>query len=67
MCDATFRQARNASEGVGSLGYSLLANYPIAHTATGSQPSGEAEDTDDFRISRLDLENGPEVIRIDRK
>jgi len=55
-----------ASEGFGTLGYRVLQDYQIPHTGTGSQPSGEAEDTD-FRITRQDLENGPEVIRIERK
>ena len=52
-----------ASEGFGSLDCRLLAS----HESTGSQPLSEAEDTDDFRITRQDLENGPEVIRIERK
>ena len=56
-----------ASEGFGSLGYRLLANHAIPHPGTRSQPSGEGEDTDDFDITRLDLENGPDVIRIERK
>jgi hypothetical protein len=55
-----------AVEGFGTLGYRLLPNHQIPHAGTASQPSGEAEDTD-FRITRQDLENGPEVIRIERK
>src|SRR5262249_40855637 len=56
-----------ASEGFGSLGYRLLANVASPHVGTVSQPSAEGEDTDDYRITRLDLENGPDVIRIERK
>ena len=55
------------SEGFGTLGYRVISNHQIPHARAGSQPSSEEEDADDFRITRQDPENGPEVIRIERK
>ncbi|MHB1298685.1 MAG: hypothetical protein ACYC0B_09180 [Gemmatimonadaceae bacterium] len=56
-----------AIEGVGSLTSGLLASRETLHADIAATPPSQSEETDAFRTTHLDVEDGPEVIVIERK
>ena len=54
-----------ASESFGNIGYGLLADRSDVDMA--SEAGSKSQGNDEFTITRVDLESGPEVIRIERK
>ncbi len=56
-----------AIEGLGSLTWGLLAGHGTPTADAAPTAPGQSQETDDFRATRLDIDNGPEVIVIERK
>jgi hypothetical protein len=56
-----------AVEGVGDVTHGLLANCHSSEADLAPEPADRVEETDEFRSTRLDIDNGPEIIVIERK
>jgi hypothetical protein len=59
------RVAKGLERGVGNMSHGLRARCHTADVA--AEPIGRREDNDEFRTTRLDLENGPEIVVVERK
>ena len=56
-----------AVEGVGGVTHRLLANCHTSEADPTPEPADRNEETDIFRSTRLDIDNGPEIVVIERK
>ena len=56
-----------AVEGVGGVTRRLLANCHTSEADLAPEPADRSEETEVFRSTRLDSDNGPEVVVIERK
>ena len=53
--------------GFSGLAYALRCHAESDRNETSAMPEAVIEETDEFRTSRIDVENGPEIIKIERK